>query len=98
MEWYAVRHVLQHDDLFEERITLWQAASEDDAIARAEVEAADHAATLGEGSEALDLFQSYRLPDPPTDGAEVFSLMRRGSTQAEDYINRFFDTGQELTR
>jgi hypothetical protein len=28
MEWFAVRHVLQHNDLFEERITLWLAASE----------------------------------------------------------------------
>jgi hypothetical protein len=61
------------------------------------VEAADHAAALGEGSESLALFQSYRLPAAPSDGAEVFSLMRRGSTEADDYLSRFFETGDEIT-
>jgi hypothetical protein len=97
MEWFAVRHLIQHNDLFEERVTLWQATSADDAIARAETEAADHAAALGDGSESLGLFQSYRLANAPSDGVEVFSLMRRASADPEEYVSRFFDTGDEIT-
>jgi hypothetical protein len=97
MEWFAVRHVIQHDGTFEERITVWNALSADEAIARAEAEAADHALALGEGSKPLGLFQSYRLPDPPADGSEVFSLIRSMSMRGDDYLTRFFDTGEEIT-
>jgi hypothetical protein len=40
MEWFAVRHVIENDGTFEERVTLWRAYSEDEAIERAEAEAA----------------------------------------------------------
>jgi hypothetical protein len=98
MDWFAVRHVIEHDGSFEERITLWEASSEDDAIARAEEEAAEYASLLGGGNNALDLFQSYRLPEPPGDGQEVFSLIRQSALPAKKYLDSFFSTGSEFER
>jgi|GEM_PF-6623242 len=36
MRWFAVRHVIKNADAYEERITVWEAASAEEAIARAE--------------------------------------------------------------
>jgi len=96
MDWFAVRHVVQNEGAFEERVTLWRASSEDEAIARAETEAAEYAASFG--WKALDLFQCYRLPEAPADGREAFSLIRQSDLAAERYLDAFFDTGQELQR
>jgi hypothetical protein len=96
MPWYAVRHLIQHEGLFEERVTLWSASSADEAIRRAEAEAANHANLLG--SKSLSLFQSYELPGLAVDGAEIFSLLRRSRLDPEDYVDRFFDTGAEIQR
>jgi hypothetical protein len=98
MDWFAVRHVIENDGSFEERITLWEAPSEDEAIARAEKEAGEYVSLSGAGMSALGLFQSYRLPDPPGDGREVFSLIRRSGLASGDYIDSFFDTGNEFQR
>lgn len=54
MEWFAVRHVVESSGMFEERITLWKADSADDAIARAEEEAATYAADFN--GKPLDLY------------------------------------------
>ena len=97
MEWFAVRHLIQHEGSFEERITVWSAASADEAIAKAEAEATEHARLLG-GSRTLSLFQTYELPGPPVEGAEIFSLIRRSALGAEEYVDRFFDTGGEFQR
>ena len=48
--------------------------------------------------KALGLFQSYRLSDPPGDGREVFSLIRRSPLASEEYLATFFDTGDEFQR
>lgn len=93
MDWFAVRHVIKHQDAYEERVTLWQASSAEDAIARAEAEAAEYS---WEGTEPLPLYQAYRLAAEPADGVEVFSLIRRSALDASDYLNAFFDTGGEL--
>jgi hypothetical protein len=96
MEWFAVRHVIENDGSFEERITLWRAASEDDAISRAEAEASSYTVTVG--GTLLGLFQCYRVGEPPNDGSEVFSLIRRSGVPASEYLDAFFDTGSELQR
>jgi hypothetical protein len=49
-----------------------------------------------EGTEVLDLFQSFELDGPPATGAEVFSLIRRSPLPPDDYLDSFFDTGTEL--
>ena len=99
MGWFSVRCILRVDSaqpLFEERITIWQADSAEGAIARAEKEVREYASTLG--MRFLGLAQSYELPDPPTDGVEVFSLVRESDLPDEAYLDSFFDTGTERQR
>ena len=96
MEWFAVRHVIEDSGAYEERVTLWEVASDDEAIARAEEEASLYAAALG--GNALGLFQSYRLDEPPAHGREIFSLIRTSALPPEQYLDTFFDSGHEHQR
>ena len=96
MEWFAVRHVIENAGAFEERITLWRSASDEEAMKRAEEEAADYVSTVG--GSVLRLFQSYRVAEPPADGSEVFSLIRRSDLPSGRYLDAFFNTGSELER
>jgi hypothetical protein len=97
--WYAVRSIFavpgEAESAYEERITLWQAASLDDALGRADAEATEYAEFMG--SEHLaGVAQAYPLADaPPRDGAEVFSLVRDSALPPTPYVERFFTTGRE---
>jgi hypothetical protein len=100
LSWYSVRCVFDHGhsadtDLvsYEERITLWQAASLDEAIELAEAEAIEYASTLD--SRYMGLAQAYWLSDEPVHGEEIFSLTRDSNSAGSDYLNAFFDTGAE---
>jgi hypothetical protein len=101
--WYAVRCLFRFgygpeetEAGYEERITLWRAASFDEAIARAEAEAQSYAAGLDDDPGAItDLVQAYHLFDEPGDGAEIFSLIRMSDLDTNAYINTFFDSGTE---
>ncbi len=103
ISWFAVRCVFAVGWLpevkgktYEERITLWRAASAEEAMQRAEAEAEGYAATIEEApSKYLGLAQAYRLDDEPVDGAEIYSLMRDSALSHDRYLNRFFDTGAE---
>jgi hypothetical protein len=96
--WYGVRCVVEcgradDEHLYEERITVWRAQSLDHAIELAEAEARVHARTLD--SQHLGLAQAYQMADDLTQGAEVFSLIRRSRLEPREYIDTFFDTGTE---
>lgn len=100
--WYAVRCVFfdepkdRRSAFYEERITLWRARSADDAIERAEAEALEYAAAIEESpSTYTGLAQCFHLFDEPSDGAEVFSLIRDSELDPDAYLDRFFDTGTE---
>jgi hypothetical protein len=105
--WYAVRCVFRtawmgddgdpapDENLYEERITLWQATTAEEAIALAEEEAQEYAA---DEDEYLELAQAFRLFDEPEAGAEVFSLMRSSALGPDEYLDAFFDTGAERTQ
>jgi hypothetical protein len=93
---WAPRDGQRKKHLYEERITLWQAGSADEAIEAAEREALSYA---GENSEYLEVFQSYSLVDPvAASGIEVFSLLRENDLEPEAYVDAFFDTGDEHQR
>jgi hypothetical protein len=104
--WYAVRCVFRTDvsrrdpgeHAYEERITLWRAESFDDAIAQAEVEAHEYVDASDSDDEFTGLAQAFRLFEDPGHGAEVFSLIRRSRLDDDDYVTRFFDTGDEGMR
>jgi hypothetical protein len=94
--WYGVRCVfrLSRPPTYEERITLWEAGSLDDAIAMAEHEALTYADRLK--AEYLEIAQAYWIGDgPPGPGTQVFSLMRDSDLDSDDYLDTFYDTGQE---
>ena len=103
LNWYAVRCIFAvgwppeaAGKIYEERITLWQASSFDEAIARAEAEAEEYASTIEESpSTYLGLAQAFRLFESPADGAEVFSLMRESELAPDEYLTTYFDTGAE---
>ncbi len=103
LAWYAVRCVFRAGwppefagKAYEERITLWRAASFDHAVERAEAEARAYAAVIADGpSEYVGFAQAYHLYDEPTDGAEIFSLFRVSDLEPEPYLDHFFDTGDE---
>ncbi len=100
-KWFAVRSVFRHaapessatEHTFEERIVLFLAIDEDEAIAKAEREAKSY------DGESIGYFMSYEVVDSPFgSGHELFSLMRDSDLTPDQYLDRFHDTGAERAR
>ena len=92
--WFGVRCVFRHgESTYEERVVIVVASDFDQAIAKAEDEAAAYVDGLH--AEYLGLAQAFALFDHPADGAEVFSLMRDSDLPPDEYLTAFFDTGDE---
>jgi hypothetical protein len=111
LTWFGVRCVFRQVDnkpwgptnlssgvaCYEERVTVWLAHSLDDAIERAEAEAAQYAEILE--AEYLGFAQAYSIGEEDIEqGTEVFSLMRDSRLQPAEYLDTFFDTGTERQR
>lgn len=96
---FGVRSIIQHgDSLYEERVVLIAAADEDEALVLAEQEALEYCEGLTD-CRPLAFYQSYAMNDGPVgDRSEVFSLMRQSDRTSSEYIDRFFDSGDELQR
>ncbi|HVJ44788.1 MAG TPA: hypothetical protein VM511_00270 [Luteolibacter sp.] len=83
--------------LYEERITVWRAETEDEALDMAIGEANAYAGKHGLGYAGLA--QSFWMfTDIDVNGVEVFSLMRESDLGATEYIDTFFDNGHERQR
>jgi hypothetical protein len=81
--------------LFEERIVLLQASNFDDAIAKAETEAAEYCST-NHDTVYLDFVDVFHLFDETIGhGTEIYSLMRESQLSDKDYLDRFYDDGKE---
>lgn len=93
--WFGVRCVFHWVERgsYEERLTLWQASDFDAAVAMAEEEAESYAEETG--MDFLGFAQAYVLAEPPGQGAEVFSLFRDSDLDPDEYLDTFFDTGDE---
>ncbi|HKX29804.1 MAG TPA: DUF4288 domain-containing protein [Blastocatellia bacterium] len=95
--WYAARCVFQHlatergpRQLYEERIVLLKAQSFDEAIQRAEKEAADYCREL-EGCIYTDYVDVFHLFEAKIgDGTEIYSIMRRSDLQPEEYLDQYY--------
>jgi hypothetical protein len=99
-EWYAAKTIYQHHRLtvFEERVVLLQAADFDDALAKAEAEAAEYCITCGD-TVYLGFVSVFHLFDETIGhGTEVYSLMRESELSAEDYLDHFYDDGKERSQ
>jgi hypothetical protein len=96
--------------LYEERIVLFQAESLSHAIEQAEVETAEYSSVLSGDDlekykafflcESRGYFGESATGEPIeeltlTSHVEVFSLMRTSKLGPEEYLNTFFDTGNE---
>ncbi|GBG03943.1 hypothetical protein AZSI13_32700 [Azospira sp. I13] len=103
--WYAAKCVFRHTQLsakqeegwvYEERIVLFRASDEDDAIAKAEEEASQYAT---DGTEYLGFVEVFHLfAESLEDKAEVFSSMRSSKLAPSEYLDHFVDTGAEHVR
>jgi hypothetical protein len=103
--WYGVRAIFrvlnQPATVYQERVTIWQAASIEDAIAMAEHEAlayADPSLGIIEYLGFAQAFRTYIPTRPPRSGDEVFSLLRESRLAPAKYLDKFFDTGRERER
>jgi len=101
---YSVRSVFRYKDLsdkkkfvYEERITIWEAESNKSAFKKSEEEAKAYAKE--NKCDHLDFGQSFYLyVTEMTSGTEVFSLMRESNKKKNDYLDSFFDTGNECQK
>lgn len=104
--WYAVRCVFRWKSpkaeqpgcsIYEERIVVVRAHSFEEAHERGEAEAREYAADgdmdLLEFSEVFHLFDRKI-----TDRTEVFSNLRESPLPPDEYVERFFSTGDERTQ
>jgi len=106
-DWYAARAVCRHIGLrprrrqkhvYEERIVILRAASETEAIRKAERDAGKYA-DANTGVEYMGFVETFRLFDSRIrSGSEVFSLMRSSSLSAARFLSRYFANGSEHRR
>ena len=71
---------------------LFRADSFDTAIRKAEQEASEYADDEAAFTGFVEVFHLFAEPG---DGVEVFSLMRSSELAPQQYLNRFYDTGDE---
>ena len=99
--WYGVRRVFydpyEGGLAYEERVAAWRAADEADATRLAEADAAEYCSDFSRTRDT-GMTQLCRLQGEPDIGAVVFSRTRRSDLPAAQYLDRYFDVGNELTR
>lgn len=105
--WYGIKLVFRHSNLevevpgsnvYEERVILVNANSEDEAISLAELEAVEYAKDVG-GCEYLKFSSCFHTnEDKIVHLSEVYSVMRESSLSSEEYLDKFYDTGLERER
>jgi hypothetical protein len=105
--WFGVRCLFRHFNLvaedgstfqtYEERVVVVRALDFDWAIKKAEREAVQYAHGCG-ACEYLGFANCFDMRESEiVDFTEVYSLMRKSTLAPEDYIDRFYDTGDECT-
>ncbi len=105
--WYAVKCLFKHDNMkvnaedatvYEERIVLIKEYDFDKAIEKAEIEAREYANNIA-GCEYVGFANGFHLFDKKvTNGTEIYSLMRESKLSVDDYLDSFYDDGNERTR
>jgi Domain of unknown function (DUF4288) len=105
-EWFSAKTIYKHHRVeagtpkvvFEERVVLFRAMSFEEAIVQAEAEAREYRGSAGE-TVYLDFVNVYHLFDASVGHrTEVYSLMRESNLSNKEYLDTFYDTGQERTQ
>jgi hypothetical protein len=104
--WYAVRCLLGQAGtelvdseagwLYEERVTLWEAAGEEAAVQLAVADATRYGIDMD--VSYLGFAQAYRVEGEPRSGSEIMAMMRASELAPDDYVRRFLATGAEIGR
>ncbi len=105
--WYGIKCVFRHQNLkteesganiYEERVILVNASSEDEAITLAEAEAHEYVVDVGD-CEYLNFASCFHVyEDKIIHLSEVYSVMRESSLLPEEYLDQYYDTGSERER
>jgi hypothetical protein len=101
--WYSARCVFRHErpgdqTTYEERLILLRAECWEEAIRLAEEEATSYAACSERCTYTgfVDLFHLFEREIGHL--TEIFSGMRSSDLSEGEYLNRYFDSGSELTQ
>lgn len=104
--WYGIKCIFRHLNLdteepgafvYEERIVLVSASSDDEAISLAEKDAIDYAKDTV--CEYLEFATSFHIfDDKVVSLSEVYSEMRESSLEPDEYLDYFYDTGNERVK
>lgn len=106
-KYYTAKSIYRHLDignggeptpLYEERMVIVESDSFDNALREAEAEALLYAEQFENVSFAgyIDLFElNHKNMEP---GSEFYSLIRRSNLETNEYIDKFYDTGNECER
>lgn len=96
--WFSAKSLFYDEDnnMYEERIILLNANTQDEALDKAKDEAIEYAKSLDNVqyagySEIFNLFDTNVV-----EGVELYSTMRKSELSASDYIEQFLDTGNEI--
>lgn len=96
--WFAVKCVFYDsiNKLYEERITLFKAVNNEEALRKAEQDAEEVCEAL-EGYAYVGYAETFHLfEDRPEEGTEVYSTLRESNLDAKEYVKRYVRTGAEV--
>jgi len=104
--WYTIKCIFRHLNLdtedpnafvYEERIVLIRASSDDEAIALAEKDAQEYAKDTD--CEYINFATSFHLfDDKVISFSEIYSEMRESALEPNEYLDNYYDTGSERVR
>jgi hypothetical protein len=98
MGWYAVRIPMYHEHvgISDDRITLWRARSAETACRLARREAWWLGGVLQQ--RPVGVVDVFGLDRRPSDGGVIYQRFRASPVPFGEYVDRYHDTGTELTR
>lgn len=104
--WYGVKCLFSHTQIinkeekmfYEERVLLIRANNFEEAIEKAEQEAVLYAYLLDE-VEYLEYSNAFNIFEAEiNDGSEIYSIIRESNLDRDEYLDKFYDTGDECVR
>lgn len=97
--WYSLKTVVydKQNKLYEERIIVVRASSEDEAYAKGRQEVNEY--VKGLNMDFTGYIEAYHIFDPElVENGEVYSLMRKSDLGYDEYVKQFVATGNEVIR
>jgi hypothetical protein len=98
--WFSAKSLSFHrtESVYEERVVVFLAKDFEEALAKAEAEAARYAAQFAD-VEDLGYFMVYDLSEESIrEGTEVFSLMRDSRMPPQAFLDRYHDRQSERAK